>query len=197
MAQNGFDDYDSDKWFTSAGVELFTTPVGQNRELVINGLPEISEGTEIPLGFQANEGGSFKFFAKEIRNLGSLQVYLRDKWRNLEFNLSTGDMYNFTAGSGLGTDRFSVVYRSSATGNEGIYNNNDSHLHAYSNKNGDIVVIYNGSENMDVAVYNLLGNVLAVQKVSPDTPTVIKRNFTQGIYIVRVGNHTTKVMVSR
>jgi len=194
MAQNGFDDYDSDKWFTGAGVELFTMPVGQNRELVINGLPEISDGTEIPLGFQAGEGGSFKFFTKELQNLGSLQVYLRDKLRNLEFNLSDGGTYNFTAGSDLNTGRFSVVFRNSATGNERI---NDLNLDAYSTENGDIVVKYYGSEDTDVMVYNLLGSTLAIQKVSSDTPTVIKGNFTQGVYIVRAGNHTTKVTVSR
>ena len=197
MAQNGFDDYDSDKWFTGAGVELFTTPTDQNRELVINGLPEISEGTEIPLGFQATEGGSFKFFAKEIQNLGSLQVYLRDKWRNLEFDLSNGGMYNFTSGSDLNTERFSVVFRSSATSNEDIYNTNDRNLYAYSNENGDIVVTHNGGRNIDVVVCNTLGNVLAVQKVISNSPTIIKGNFTQGVYIVRVGNHATKVTISR
>ena len=195
MAQNGFDDYDSDKWFTGAEVELFTMPVGQKRELVINGLPEISEGMEIPLGFQANKGGSFKFFAKELKNLDSLQVYLRDKLRNLEFNLSTDSVYNFTAGSDLNTGRFSIVYRSSPTGNEG--NTNDSNLSAYSDKNGDIVVTYNGNENTDVTVYNLSGSVLTVQKVSSGNQTVIKGNFAQGVYIVRAGNYTTKVTVNR
>ena len=103
-------------------------------------------------------------------------------------------MYNFTAGSDLNTGRFSVVFRNSATGNERI---NDLNLYAYSTENGDIVVKYNGNEDTDVAVYNLLGNTLAIQKVSSDTPTVIKGNFTQGVYIVRAGNHTIKVSVSR
>ena len=198
MAQYGFDNYDSDKWFTGAGVELFTMPVGKNRELVINGLPEISDGMEIPLGFQAEEGGNFKFFAKEFQNLGSLQVYLRDKWRNLEYNLSDGGTYTFSAGSDLNTERFSIVYRSSTTGNEGVNNTNDHNLHAYSNETGDIVVTYNGSnDNMDVAVYNMSGNVLAVQKVISGNPAIIKGNFTQGVYIVRAGIHTTKVTVSR
>ena len=158
-------------------------------------VPEINEGAEIPLGFQANEGGSFRFFAKEIRNLGSLQVFLHDKWLNIEFNLSADSIYNFTAGSDLNTERFSVVFRSSATGNESINNTNDRDLFAYTNKTGDIVVIYKGSENTDATVYNLSGNVLAAQKVTQGKPTVIKGNFTQGIYIVRVGNHTTKVAV--
>ena len=193
-AQNGFDDYDSDKWFTGAGVELFTLPVGENRELVINGLQEIRDGMEIPLGFLADEGGSFDFFAKEIRNLDRFDVFLRDKWRNREVNLRSG-IYNFTSGSAYDTERFSVVFRNLATQTDGIYPAGDGYLFAYSDSGGNLVAIYSGNEDCEVRIYDIAGRLIAVQTIMSNTPTLIKGKFMKGVYVLRAGNYSAKALV--
>ena len=105
----GFDNYDSDKMFAGAVVELFTFPAYQRRELVINGLPAIDDGLEIPLGFQTAEGGAFSIQANEIQNIEPLNVYLRNSWRKTEHNLITEGVYRFTAGTEYNTERFSVA----------------------------------------------------------------------------------------
>lgn len=196
-AQHGFDNYDSDKMFTGMGVELFSFPVAQNRELVINGLPEINDGMEIPLGFQTDEGGSFNLQAKEMLNFESLDVYLRDRLRNLEYKLSADSVYRFTSGSEYNTDRFSLVFRNGVTNNELVLNTEESNLRAYSDDEGNIIVLYKGKDNGNVTVYNTLGVILSVQQVMANSPTVLNGKFPKGIYVLRSGNYATKVAVQR
>ena len=197
-AQPGFDNYDSDKMFTDMGTELFTLSGSQNRELVINGLPEINDGMEIKLGIKADEGGSFKFQAKEMLNIKPFDIYLRDSWRKTEHKLSAESPYQFTAGSEYNTDRFSIVFRNSgSTNNDAIINNDNSYFRAYSNKEGQIVILNNDTDNCDVTVYDILGNKITVQNVVSKTPTTLNGNFKKGIYILRAGKHTTKVAVQR
>ena len=197
-AQPGFDDYDSDKMFTDVGAELFTLSGSQNRELVINGLPKISDGMEIKLGIKADEGGSFKLQAKEMLNMEPFDTYLRDSWRKTEHKLSAESPYQYTAGSEYNTDRFSIVFRNSgSTNNDAIINNDNSYFRAYSNKEGQIVILNNSTENCDVAVYDILGNNITIQNVVSKTQTVLNGNFKKGIYILRAGKYTTKVAVQR
>ena len=193
-AQNGFDDYDGDKWFTGANAEIFTLPVAENRELVINGLPEIVDGMEIPLGFVAREGGNFSFFAKEITNLDDLDIFLRDKWRNVEFNLAHDEVYNFTSGSDVNTERFSIVFRTSAATNISDDHIKDSELLAYSNNN-KMVVTHIGNDDVEVRIYDVLGKRVAIQTIAANQPTTINGQFTKGIYTIWTKKKSTKVAV--
>jgi hypothetical protein len=193
-AQLGFDDYDSDKMFTGAGVELFTFPIAQNRELVINGLPEIGDGMEIPLGFQTEDGGDLSLHAIEMLNLEEYNVILRDSKSNLEYNLKDKSPYLFTSDRAYNSDRFSVVFSSSGTGNDAI-NNGDDYLRAYPDREGHIVVLYGGKDDCKVAVYDILGNRITVQDVISNTPTVLKGQFTKGVYVLRAGKYTAKLAI--
>ena len=188
-AQDNFDDYDSDKWFTGRGVEIFTLPIAENRELVINGLSGISDNMEVPIGFRSDEGGSFSFSAKEIQNLDNFDVFLRDKWQNLEFNLRTDGIYNFTSAQAVNTERFSIRFGrlDDQTDNNGLI--------AYSDVEKNIVAIYNGDDTEVVKVYDVAGRVIAVQNIAPKTPTIIEGNIKKGVYILCVRNYSIKVVV--
>ncbi|MDR0508143.1 MAG: IPT/TIG domain-containing protein [Dysgonamonadaceae bacterium] len=202
-AQTGFDDYDSDKMFAGAGTELFTLPDAatnnERHELVINGLPLITDGTEITIGFQADETGSFSFRAKEILNLDTLDVILQDKWRKEEFNLRSDAAYNFTSGSTPNVERFSIVFRRSAgTGLPSVSGNGDNLL-AFSEKGGRIIVVLQtgnlqGSAGK-VSVYDVTGRKLTEQNISTGERTVLKGIFAEGIYVLRTGKFSVKVAV--
>ena len=196
-AKKEFDTYDSDKWFINQGAEIFTLPVSSTRELVINGLPEITDGTEITLGFQAKEGGAFSFRAKEILNLDTLNVFLSDKWRNTEFDLRSGD-YNFTSGSAPTVDRFSIIFRSPANSDDLSVEDN---LLAYGDKNGQITIILHlrdqQGSNANVSVFDLAGRRLAEQSVVVGDRTTLKGAFPKGVYILRSGKCVAKVIVRR
>ncbi|MDH6303691.1 hypothetical protein M2459_000023 [Parabacteroides sp. PF5-5] len=203
-ATTGFDTYDSDKWFVDQGVEIFTLPDSSTRGLVINGLPEIVDKTEIPLGFQADEDGIFNFHAKEILNLDSLDVFLYDKWRKEECNLRDGD-YNFTASSTLITDRFSIIFRTAnATDIESvpeIDTKTDGNMLIYANKSGQMIVLLQlpGEEErkVNVSVFDIMGRKLAEQPVIVGQRTTLSGTFLKGIYVARAGKLAGKIMVGR
>lgn len=204
-ATQEFDMYDSDKWFVNEGVELFSLPAASTRELVINGLPEIEDGTEIPLGFQAEESGIFNIRAKEILNLDGLDVFISDKWCKEEFNLRKGD-YNFTSSSALVTDRFSIIFRSSnETGIEsdvsGEAEADTDKMLVYANKNGQMTAVLHlrGQEGkrVDIAIFDIMGRKLTEQPVIVGQKTILSGTFPGGIYVARAGKLTTKVLVSR
>jgi hypothetical protein len=198
-AAKEFDDYDSDKYFTNEGVEIYTQPASSTRELVINGYPEITEGLEIPLGFQAEEGGAFSFSAKELLNLDDLDVYLLDKWLKEEHNLRDGD-YNFTAGSMPTADRFSIVFRSAGSGPVTEEQAEDNLL-AYNSQEGQIsIMLYlrnQEGEDAKVSVFDIAGRLISTQQVVVGERTALDGYFPRGVYVLRSGKCVTKVMVTR
>ena len=151
---------------------------------------------EIPLGIQTDEGGSFTLNAKEMLNMELFDVYLRDSWRNIEHKLDIENPYRFTLDSENNTDRFRVVFRNSgSTNNDAIFNNGNAFLRAYSDKTGNIIVLYNGSDDCNVNVYDILGNKITDQNVVSKTSTTLQGKFTNGIYLLQAGKYTTKVVV--
>jgi hypothetical protein len=197
-ATGGFDDYDSDKWFTNRGVELFTLPVSSKRELAINGFPEITAGMEIPIGFQASEGGVFSFRAGEILNCDTLDVILRDKWLNKDFDLCSNNSYYFTSGSTPNIERFSVVFlRSTGTDLHGI-ENTDRFL-AYIDNAGQIVVELHSQtlqNSVMVSVFDVAGRKLTEQPVAVGERTTLKGKFKEGVYLLRADKWSTKVVAN-
>ncbi len=196
-AKKDFDTYDSDKWFVNRGAEVFTLPTSSTRKLVINGFPEITAGTEITLGFQADEGGAFGFYAKEILNLDTLDVFLLDKWRNIQFDLRNGD-YNFTSSSVPITDRFSIVFRTPGD-NSDLLGDSDN-LFAHSGKNGEIIVLLHlqnqqGNDAI-VSIFDVAGRKITELPVVLDEHVTLG-NFPEGIYILHAGKCVTKVIVKK
>jgi len=194
-AKKEFDTYDSDKWFINQGVEIFTLPVSSTRELVINGLSEIADSTEVALGLQADEGGAFSFRAKEILNLNELDVFLIDKWRKVEFDLRSGD-YNFTASSTRVTDRFSIVFRSISNASDTEIDGDG--LLAYTDEDGQmIVVLYlrdQQGSRANVSIFDVAGRKFTEQLVVVGERTILEDIFPKGVYVLRSGKCVTKVV---
>jgi hypothetical protein len=193
-AKNGFDDYDSDKWFTGSGVELFTFPMGEKRELVINGLSGISDEMEITLGFSADKGGAFSFRAKEIANLDDFDLFLNDKWTKTLFDLRTAGSYDFTSGSSAITDRFSLIFRAAGS-TPHTPPLEPAALFAYAGKEGAIVVKYSGSDPLEAKVFDIAGRLVALQTLAPRSETILNARFAKGIYLLQAGKHSLKVVV--
>jgi hypothetical protein len=195
-ALNGFDDYDSDKWFSNQGVEIFTLPTSENCALTINGLSSIADGMEIPLGFQADEGGAFSFLAKEILNLDTLDVFLRDKWMNKDFDLRSSENYAFTSGSTPNIERFSIVFLRKDSDSKPA---TDDRFLAYNDKTGHIIVALYDKEKKDgkekVSVFDVAGRKLTEQTITIGGRTTLNYTFTEGVYLLRAGKWSAKVIV--
>jgi len=179
--------------------ELKYSPcLSTTRELVINGLPEITDGTKITLGFSTDAGGSFSLRAKEILNFSDMNVFLSDKLRNTEFDLRTGN-YNFTAISGTTTDRFSIIFRKSLTDNNLPDTEPNDFLRAFSDINGQIsVVLYLRNQlgsRANVSVFDIAGRKVTEQPVVAGEHSMLNGTFQKGVYILRSGKHATKLIV--
>ncbi|MDR0542609.1 MAG: T9SS type A sorting domain-containing protein [Dysgonamonadaceae bacterium] len=205
-AQYGFDTYDSDKMFSGTGAEIFTLPPASldksgtaknDNKLVINGIPTIAAGMEIPLGFQAGQTGIFTFRAKEIRGLDTLDVFLHDRYRRVEYDLRSEGGYDFTAGSMPVTDRFGIVFRNAAVAPPAAPEAGS--FLAYADRKGRMTVLLSGrnvqGDRVDVSVFDVTGRKLTGQAVMTGEKTVLDGVFKNGVYVLRADNRTVKLIV--
>jgi len=198
-ATSGLDEYDSPK-MTNNSIsipEIFTTVSTQT--LAINSLNQVPFGTEIPLGFSTKETNSYTIKASEFSNFDSqTHVYLLDKDKSKEWDLTSDDDYSFTSDAVTSTSRFSLVFRSTATGID--TNKSESTVLIHKNKNNQIVVNLNGEllNKCTATIFNALSQkITSVQLTS--SVTTIAGQLSAGVYFVTVSNagklKTQKIVV--
>jgi len=181
-ANNLFDTNDAPKYFNSAGSiqpEIYTQ-VG-NEKLVINAMNEIASGTEIPLGFSTEKGSDFTISATEFSNFGSgMQIILKDKQKNTEFNLTSGLAYEFSSDVVNDANRFSIIFRTSGVAT-GIDNSAKLNTQVFINAANHITII--APEKASYSIYNAMGQLIENGLVTLKHET---RNtkITSGVYFV-------------
>ncbi len=182
-ASNAFDTYDAPKYFNLAGSdqpEIYTQ--AGNEKLVINALNEITVGTEIPLGFVTEKGNDFTISASEFSNFGSeMQIILKDKQKNTEFNLTSGQAYEFSSDAVNDANRFSIIFRTS--GSITGFNKIKLNAQAFVNTTNQIVV--QSPEKANVAIYNVLGQK-QYESILNSTKTTIHKSFGAGVFFVEL-----------
>ena len=196
-ASNDFDSADAPKFFNNSGsyqAEIYT--LAGNEKLAINALNSIEEGTTLALGFVTENDNRFSLKATEIANLpANLQLILRDKQTNTEFNLSEGEAYQFGSSATNNADRMSLIFRAKGT-TTGFDNKNHSKAIVYSNAAGQIVI--SSPEKCNYSIYNALGQLIENGQTTAKLQTV-NCKLNTGIYVVRVldnGNElTTRVII--
>jgi len=187
-ATDGFDAYDSPKMSNnnSAIPEIFT--MSGSEEVVINGLRKISLDTEIPLGFMTLSTNNFTIRANELSNLPTdTKVILIDKFENIEKDITRGNEYTFNSDSVNSVDRFSIIFRSSATITNSDLVNLNSNTFVFKNSNNQITVncMVFLKDNVTVTIYNAIGQKIISQRITGKA-TTINQSLKSGIYLVRV-----------
>jgi len=185
-AANGLDEYDSPKMTNGSTSipEIYTTVSSQM--LAINGLNQVQFSTEIPLGFSTKETNSYTIKASEFSNFDSqTHIYLLDKDKSKEWDLTSGSEYSFTSDAATSTSRFSLVFRSSTTGVHQPELN--SRIAVYKNANNQIVVNLNGklTDKTTAQIFNALGQQINSKRLK-DNVTVMDGQFSKGVYFVSV-----------
>lgn len=192
-ASNNYDAYDSPKMMNnSASVPDLYSKIG-NEQLVINGLKEIVDNMELPLGFSLNAAASLKLKVNEISNLPvGTRVYLRDKVDIAEIELTPEKEYTFsTAATTNNESRFSLLFKtpSVTTGTSNVYN---ERISIFVNAQNEIVIFAN--ENSNYAIYNTVGQLIE-NGILNSEHRIQNSNLFAGVYIVKVGNQSTRVIV--
>jgi hypothetical protein len=111
-ATTGFEPaFDAEKLANPSGLNLSTTQ--SSRQLSIDGQPELGTSQRVvPLAVGVPAVGVYTFTARQLLNLGTTSVYLRDRQLGTLMDLRQQPTYQFTISSAatLTTSRFELVF---------------------------------------------------------------------------------------
>jgi hypothetical protein len=109
-----FDAYKFSTTGTAVSLWTFIGPVNYS----INSIPFPEIKTEIPVGMNAIESGTFKLTATQLQGLDNYNIYLIDKLTGNTTDLKITPSINFAASDGMVTDRFVIKVINILTGIE-------------------------------------------------------------------------------
>ncbi len=193
-AQNAFDKYDTEKMFNNVASqpELYTK-LGAEK-LVINGLSEISDNQEIPLGLTYSQGGDLKLKLTELNNFDSnTKVYLRDKQLSTETELTPETEYTFstTAATLNNESRFSLLFKAPGA-TTGTSNVNKESISIFVNAANQITII--APEKSNYAIYNAVGQLIE-NGINNSKLLTANSKLNTGVYVVKVNNQSIRVVI--
>jgi len=193
-ADNGFDMYDSPKMMNNSTVipDLYTKADAER--LVINGLNEISDNMELPLGFSLNATATLKLKATEMSNFpDGTRIYLLDKHENTQTELTPETEYSFstTTATTNNESRFSLLFR--VPGNTtGISNTETGITKVFVNTQNQITIIARPGSNY--TIYNAVGQLIE-NGILNSKFIIHNSKLNAGVYVVKVNNQSTRVVV--
>jgi len=194
IATNDFNEYDSPKMMNNSSVTPDLYTIAGVERLVINGMSEIADNMELPLGFSLDAVASLKLKTTEMSNfpLGT-RIYLLDKVESSQVELLPETEYNFntTTAASNNENRFSLLFRSPGVSTELNSDKSKSQALVFVNANNQITII--APEKSNYAIYNAVGQKVAAGKIINNLPLTI--NHSKGIYVVKVGNQSTRVII--
>ncbi len=190
-------DYDAYKLDAAGnGMPIIYSTAADNTKLAINGLPELTENTVVPVNFSAGTDGECTITA-DLQNLTDARVFLVDNKLTKVQNLSDNPVYTFTASTSDQPNRFKLTF-----GSVGIIEPlGAEHLQVYID-NGNLVVIGKTTTNAQIMVSNMLGQVVLRSQTNGNSLTKLNVNsIPNGVYVVSlVGNSkmvSEKIVVSK
>lgn len=200
-ASDSYDAYDSPKMFSNSASLAEIYSVAGNEDLAINGLNSIPYDSEIALGFSTTASGSYSIKASQISNFAAgTQVILKDYATIVPVttDLSDGSSYQFASdATSNNTSRFTLIFHAPSLAT-GFNTNNLGNVWVSANANGQIQINGNVSAETTVAVYNAIGQRVALKNLISNI-NVLDTRLVPGVYTVSITNNgkstTTKVIV--
>lgn len=168
-------DCDAAKFESSTAVPQLYTLEANNVQLAINERPLGS----VNLGFEVQKSGDYTISAIRMDS----PMLLKDNLTDATVDLSTSD-YHFTSEAGIFNGRFTLMPNKSTTGIADFAKNTGVSI--IPTEGG---INFSGVEGKHVSIYSLNG----IEIGSTQSSGTI--NLGQGIYVVKMDNTSTKVMV--
>lgn len=181
-ALSSFEQYDSKKFFSGTLSEL-SCPIG-NEDLVINSLP-IANWLVVPVKVTLKKSGTFSFLAIGFEGMDDYDVHIEDKVLQTVTPFNDGTTYEFSANTGVVTNRFEIIFalKGTTVGIEKI--SKDVIVFGFNNT---INISLSNINKASVRVYNATGQLLFTHPLTT-LKTVLPTNFSAGIYFVEVINN--------
>jgi len=184
-ATNDFNEYDSPKMMNNSSLTPDLYSKAGSERLVINGLGEMYDNMELPLGFSLNAAATLKLRATEMSNFsnGTL-IYLLDKLDNKELELQPNIEYSFstTEATTNNESRFSLIFRAPKV-TTGIDNAVKLNAQLFVNEANQITII--SSEKVNYSIYNGMGQLVENGIVNTKHETQNSK-FDAGVYFVAI-----------
>ncbi len=170
------------------GLNIYTVKDGEN--LALNSRTAIEYDVETPVGVKA-ASGEYTFSAIKYENFGTDKAFLLDKVTNVNVDLTSESYTVNFAEAYEGTDRFAVVFPRSGviTGLEGA---ETTGFFAFANNNR--ITVSSDAQTGMIYVFNAVGQQVAAEAISGKLTTV-NTALPAGVYVVKLNNLTTKVVV--
>lgn len=191
-AKDDFDNYDSQKMFNNITTqpELYTKL--SDEKLVINGLCQIKDNSELVIGYNCNQGGELKFQVVELKNLDNNKIFLLDKLTNIETELTAGTEYSFSSSAAANNEtRFSLIFHSK-NNSTAIEETLNTTINVFVNPNNELVIMTN--EKSNYAIFNAIGQKIDGGTITSEQHTS-NHKLRSGIYVVKVNNVTSRVII--
>jgi len=190
-AQNGFDTYDSPKMMNNSISIPDLYSKASTEKLAINGLTELTNNLELPLGYNIGAAASLTLKVNEMTNFDSnTRIYLRDGITETELLPATEYTFSTNAAT-VNESRFSLIFRSPGVATD-VANPTNERISVVVNAQNNIVI--NANAGSSYAIYNSLGQRIAAGKTNMKRETQNTKLET-GVYIVKVNNVSKRIIV--
>jgi hypothetical protein len=184
--------YDSEKKMTS-GLVANLYSIKDDKDLVINSLPELDTEEIIPLGYKVSESGMTDFTIEaDLTDLDEYYaVYLVDLDEDVIVNLREESSYTFTPSETQSDDRFEIRLESEAVTtaiDEEEMQISDDDVFIYSVKQTATVQVSQElllGDNRAIEIYNLAGQLISQYELN-EIETKVNLPQTNTVYIIRV-----------
>jgi hypothetical protein len=184
-ATTGFDRlYDGEKRQGNEYLSFYS--LMDDKALVIQGLPELKESTQIPLGYFAKLSGEYSIQIDSMENLEDFDLYLIDKESGKQYDLLEGS-YVFTTGLGQYDDRFELSISKSSSD---IEENSLEDVVVFSSH--DQVFVKGAESGTQLSLYDLLGNCLLEKEIQNSFDS-LKLPGAQAYYILRLSSNSQTI----
>lgn len=120
-----------------------------------------------------------------------MQIVLKDRQKNTEFNLKSGQAYAFNSDVVNDANRFSVIFSISSK-TTGLNDNEKPNVQVFVNAGNQITIV--APEKSNYAIYNAVGQLIENGQTTAKLQTVNCKLQT-GVYIVKVVNQSTRVII--
>jgi hypothetical protein len=182
QASTDFDgNYDAFKLMSAnIQVPMIYTENEENTQFAINGLPQVEEGTSIPVSLRIGADGTYTIEA----NINEIEtnIFLEDLFTGTSTKLNETSSYSFTASENDNPNRFLLHFGMVGVGEQ----EQASTLQAYVVDNR--LYVNNSLEQAQLAVYDLQGRLVAEQSLNSGGLQSLPLDLPAGVYIVRLNN---------
>ncbi len=171
-----------------------------NRDFVIEAVPDIDVDSRFPLNVELIQEGLVNFQIDEARNLpaGINDIYIEDTFNNTSHRINNGDNYEVFLQQGNYDGRFFMTFAPTGVSNldEVQLENIASY---YDNNNAELVILNSKNHNIsDVKLYALTGQEILSDHQATDKAEIrIPANLTTGVYLINVTDIENKVYAAK